>query len=294
MTNITLVNSKFENAMHLVNELEVDAVIADPPYTHMVNENWDRRSEDYYRTMFKCMVDWSYSVLRYGGRFLSFSSNDTLRYLYNDIFRHRELLVIEKCVKKVSSGRNTRQYKQHINCTEYVYVDTKFARPYIRQLLLDNQGDLKSLEINTHLGKATNGGGMWSIFTGNNICGQIPTRDMWVKLKEIMSGLPEFESFEEVFNNDMSLSNIYRDYSFNFRGRIHRTQKPQELYIDLLNRYTRPNDLVLDMFMGSGALGVACHKTNRRFIGIEECPVNFEKSLRWFDSLNIPYRVATP
>ena len=36
------------------------------------------------------------------------------------------------------------------------------------------------------------------------------------------------------------------------------------------------DSVVLDLFMGSGSTGVACIKTNRRFIGIEKDPKYFE------------------
>ena len=49
----------------------------------------------------------------------------------------------------------------------------------------------------------------------------------------------------------------------------HPTPKP----IDLIEKYiilsTKENDIVLDLFMGSGTTGVACVNTNRNFIGIE-------------------------
>ena len=38
----------------------------------------------------------------------------------------------------------------------------------------------------------------------------------------------------------------------------------------LIKTYTNEEDLVLDNCMGSGTTGVACVKTNRKFIGIEK------------------------
>jgi len=50
---------------------------------------------------------------------------------------------------------------------------------------------------------------------------------------------------------------------------IHPTQKPEALMEYLIKTYTNEGDLVLDNCMGSGTTGVACIKTNRKFIGIE-------------------------
>ena len=51
--------------------------------------------------------------------------------------------------------------------------------------------------------------------------------------------------------------------------RIHPTQKPVALLEYLIKTYTKEGDLVLDFTMGGGSTGVACLKTNRKFIGIE-------------------------
>ena len=53
-------------------------------------------------------------------------------------------------------------------------------------------------------------------------------------------------------------------------NRFHPTQKPVELLEYLINTYTNENETVLDFTMGSGTTGVACVKTNRKFIGIEK------------------------
>lgn len=49
----------------------------------------------------------------------------------------------------------------------------------------------------------------------------------------------------------------------------HPTQKPTELLIDIINTNSNMNDIILDPFMGSGSTALACEKTNRNFIGIE-------------------------
>jgi site-specific DNA-methyltransferase (adenine-specific) len=50
--------------------------------------------------------------------------------------------------------------------------------------------------------------------------------------------------------------------------RKHSTQKPIVLMQDILG-ITKPDEIVLDPFMGSGTTGAACIEIGRRFIGIE-------------------------
>lgn len=49
----------------------------------------------------------------------------------------------------------------------------------------------------------------------------------------------------------------------------HPTPKPLELMQYLVEKMTVPGDLVLDPFMGSGTLAVACQQTGRHFLGFE-------------------------
>lgn len=52
-------------------------------------------------------------------------------------------------------------------------------------------------------------------------------------------------------------------------GRVHTTQKPISLMLELVELFTDEDDIVLDPFAGSGTTGVACLRLGRRFIGIE-------------------------
>lgn len=51
--------------------------------------------------------------------------------------------------------------------------------------------------------------------------------------------------------------------------RIHPTQKPVALYEWLLNRYAKPDDIILDTHVGSASSLIACYNTNHKFIGFE-------------------------
>ena len=51
--------------------------------------------------------------------------------------------------------------------------------------------------------------------------------------------------------------------------KYHPTQKPVALLDYLIRTYTNEGDTVLDNCMGSGSTGVACVRSNRRFIGME-------------------------
>ena len=50
---------------------------------------------------------------------------------------------------------------------------------------------------------------------------------------------------------------------------IHPTQKSLELMRQLIKIHTNENEIILDMFLGSGTTGVASLLENRKFIGIE-------------------------
>ena len=52
-------------------------------------------------------------------------------------------------------------------------------------------------------------------------------------------------------------------------NRNHPTEKPVNLCAFLMEKFSRPGDVVFDPFMGSGTTGVACLKTGRKFIGAE-------------------------
>ena len=51
--------------------------------------------------------------------------------------------------------------------------------------------------------------------------------------------------------------------------KIHPTQKPVALYEWIINRYAKPDDIILDTHVGSASSLIACHRTGHKFVGFE-------------------------
>ena len=62
--------------------------------------------------------------------------------------------------------------------------------------------------------------------------------------------------------------------------KLHPTQKPEALLYRILNATTRPGDVVLDPFFGTGTTGAVARRLGRRFIGIERDSVYAAGALR--------------
>lgn len=77
-----------------------------------------------------------------------------------------------------------------------------------------------------------------------------------------------------------SFNHVIRKYTLRVMGfindshdvREHPTQKPSELFVEILRDNSKEGDTVLDCFLGSGTTAVACYRTHRDFIGIEISP----------------------
>lgn len=51
--------------------------------------------------------------------------------------------------------------------------------------------------------------------------------------------------------------------------RVHTTQTPLSLWLEIVEDFTDLGDIVLDPFCGSGSLGIACVRLGRRYIGMD-------------------------
>jgi site-specific DNA-methyltransferase (adenine-specific) len=280
------------DVMSKMDEFSVDLVVADPPYWKVVNEEWDNKwkTEDEY---IKWSLEWMKEVsriLRYGGSFYLFGYFRTLALVVPHLeslgLELRQQIIIDKGMRSVS-GRATKNYRMFPNTTESVLLITKdnkqFLKPFLKKL--QETKNLSSKEVNEKLGTSSNGGGMWSIYTGKNVCEQFPTKNAWTKLQNALEFDLEYSKVSQTFNAQIGFTDVWTDINFYDEIRIHPTQKPIKLIERLIFASSNENDLVVDPFGGSLSTGISCYKNNRNFISIEMDSTYYEKSIQRFEEL---------
>ena len=256
---------------------QADLIIADPPYFKVVGEKWDyqwRTEEEYINWT----VDWcsaAYNMLRIGGSMYLFGYFRMLALFLPKLreigFNLRQQIVIDKGMKAVA-GRATKKYKMFPCTTESVLLLTRdnirFSRDFLKKRQLEL--GLTSKEINQALGVKANGGGMWSIYTGKNVCEQFPTRDIWEKLEKVLQFDLEYDKIAQTFNPQMGLTDVWTDIDFYSEKRWHPTQKPLKLIERLIATSSNRFDKVIDPFGGSGSTLIASEKLGRQAFIIEQ------------------------
>ena len=257
--------------------MKFDCCITDPPYWKVVSEKWDYqwRTEQDYIEWCNLWLKEVYRTLRYGGSFYLFGYFRTLAMLISNLkeygFDLRQQIIINKGMRAVS-GRATKNYRMFPNVTESILFLTKDNIRYSRDLLKSRQKalNLASKEINEALGVKSNGGGMWSIYTGKNICEQFPTRELWESLQKILKFSIPYDSIAQTFNAEMGITDVWDDIDFYAEQRFHPTQKPIKLIARLVLASSNCSNFLIDPFAGSGTTGIACMETNRKCILIEK------------------------
>ena len=83
----------------------------------------------------------------------------------------------------------------------------------------------------------------------------------------------------EIYGNTATADTVLEYASVQCRTILHPTEKPVPLMMHLVSAFTADTDTVLDPFMGSGTTGIACIRTGRRFVGIEQDPTHYATAL---------------
>jgi DNA modification methylase len=83
--------------------------------------------------------------------------------------------------------------------------------------------------------------------------------------------------FELVWSKQRHKRDLLRHYYFGAfgvegRDRVHPTQKPTPLLVEILNRWAPTRCVVVDPFLGSGSTLIACENTGRICLGVELDP----------------------
>ena len=109
---------------------------------------------------------------------------------------------------------------------------------------------------------------------------------VWDKLDGLVSdrevGFNDNSDCEFIWCNQLGATRLFRHRwmgamkkSEQQERRIHPTQKPVSLMMQIIKYFTNPTDTIFDPFMGSGTTGVAAIQLGRNFIGCEIVPTYY-------------------
>lgn len=129
------------------------------------------------------------------------------------------------------------------------------------------------------------------IFGGNYFADSLPPSQCWL-VWDKKNGANDFADCELAWT---SFDSAVRKYEWTWNGmcrqgdrkdegkaRSHPTQKPVGLLADILKDYSKENDVVLDLFGGSGSTLIACEKTGRTCFMVEYEPAYIDLIVkRW-------------
>lgn len=126
----------------------------------------------------------------------------------------------------------------------------------------------------------------------DNMSGQLQNpilikfNDAWIFAKTNYSDKAKDPRVQYVFAADtmnVPLCDIWTQIntSFNSEGGVSlkNGQKPEKLMYYLIKSLTKPDDIVLDAYLGSGTTAAVAHKMGRRYIGIEQLDSHYDMSI---------------
>ena len=270
-----------------------DLIIADPPY-YKVKGDFDfiwKTFDDYLQDVERWAIECK-RVLADNGTLYWYG--DAKNIAYSQIIFDKHFNLLNSLV-----WENTNDHKQQIrfnpdlrtfaplterllmysnetyNLTQCVYL----IRDYIRDEITKAKGKIVLKEVNEALGTATNGGGVASACLSlDKAEPAMLTKEMYEKLqkwcypylrKEYEALRKEYEALRRPFNNERFYGDVIRIPNYETGNYAHDTIKPEKLTRELILISSRPNDLILIPFAGSGTECAMSAKENRNFIGFE-------------------------
>lgn len=274
---VSVVEGDALEGMSRLPDASIDCILTDPPYFRTVREAWDNEWEtaaDFLAWLGRVADEWR-RVLKPAGSLYCFASP-------------RMAARVELMIAERFDVLNTITWHKDFPCGALKYGPENF-RGYVemseRVMFCQQQNptgavlraarqakNLRGTDMDVRLGyvrtkQPTRGTELFRRWEEGTAT---PSRDQWAAMSGVLD-LPEYDAAVRPFSADMSRP--YADvwvYKPVAQARLtHPCEKPVRMLRDMLITATRPGALVLDCFAGSGSLGEAVLKEDRRAVLIE-------------------------
>lgn len=187
------------------------------------------------------------------------------------IFIHKNVVI--KTIKELMKEDGIDEKACYVKYYDSIFRDTN-AQSSIRTRVMEatnGHGDFFSIEYVPRSGKSK--GKQTSLFYKGNNCDLLA----WLKDTCIKKGdqLIKLEKLGTYWDFVGETKNLTKEGGVEFLS----GKKPEKLIQRIIELCTDEGDLVLDYHLGSGTTAAVAHKTNRRYIGIEQLDYGNDDSI---------------
>jgi len=295
--------------MRSIPDKSVDAVITDPPYYRIIDNEWDKQwhtLDEYLDWLEIAAVEWR-RIIKDNGSIYIFADDKTCAYIQTRLDKH--FLLVNNLVWFKTNNlpiKNACHLRSFAPMTERIlfysaqYDPTGWEtvkldmnnfvslREYFRKY--QEATGLNIKQINNRLGHRKTehafywGSTQWDLPTPEAYAelATIPTNHGFIRReyedlrREYEDLRREYEDLRRVFNADDETLDVISGPIVGAKDNTeHPTTKPLWIMERLVKVSTHEGMTILDCFAGSGTTGVACVQTGRNFIGIEIDPTYY-------------------
>ena len=296
----------------------IDLVLTDPPYFGIVKNKWDNQWKDIgeFQAWCGCIANELKRVMKDNASLYCFGDDKNVAYVQTELDKLFNLLnniVWRKLNYKTIKGTNV--FRSFAPITERILFYDKgenksgltmlFSNPdlfasikkYMRgekAKIMAKYGYSTEKQFAHYINELTETRSVVSQHYFADSQYMFPTLELYAKLqksgffrreyedlrREYEDLRREYEDMRRTWNVDCKALDVLDFPVCQDKSRFHETQKPLNLIGYLIERSSKPGDIVLDPFSGSGTTAVAAHKLGRKFICIEKDPDYWAASIK--------------
>jgi adenine-specific DNA-methyltransferase len=299
MTSVKLHHGDCLDVLRSMSDDSVDLIATDPPYFRVKPVDWDRQwcgDASYLEWIDECLTEF-FRILKPSGSIYMFAGHRLASDI--EIMMRNHFDVLNHIVWAKPYGRWKRQKKEDLtlyfpSTERIIFAGHQSGRrechknpmlPLIDYFRAARGGlGVSNAQINNALGVAAMG---YHYFSYSQW--QIPTEQKYMDLQRLFSVVasekkqpnPLDRPYNDIFDEYQRLSrkfsvtedtqhtDVWTYLPVQFYPGKHPCEKPAEMMEHIINASSRPGDVVLDCFMGSGSTIKAAIKHNRCAIGVE-------------------------
>lgn len=278
------------DAISLLSQLadnSIDLIATDPPYYKVKGEAWDnqwKNKSHFFEWLDTILAEYE-RVLNPAGALYLFAGP----HLATDVELavRKRFNLLNHVIWRKPTGRHLgcrkESLRKYFPQTEHImFAESKKKMPFAFEpirLYLDNARNTAGIsrkQVDQACGKQMSGhwfgSSQWSFpseshyLTLNNLFKN--SLKPWADLKSEYKTIKQQRRYFSVTKH-VPYTNVWEFNPVRWYEGKHPCEKPQDLMQHIIHSSSKPGDIVLDTFVGSGATAMACIELDRRFIGCE-------------------------